>query len=214
MNLKALIFDLDGTIADTIPLTVHSLRQAILKYTGKNLSDIDILKEFGPIDTEIARKLAGEENGEDAIEEYINHFSENFDSYVAPIEGMEDLLQYIKSRDIKVGLFTGRSQRATEVVLDKLKLRNYFDEIVAGDFTVNPKPSPEGIYIALGKLGVEACEAAYIGDYDVDVMASKSAGTVSVLAAWSSTGSKELESILPDKIFTNTKDFKNWLESL
>lgn len=212
MLLHAIVFDLDGTIADTIPLTVLSLRKVILKFTGNDRSDEEIIGEFGPIDTRIARKLAGDGNGEEAEEDYIRHFTEQFDSYVTPIEGMQELLQSIKEKGIKIGLFTGRSLRATEIVLDKLSIRDYFDVIIPGDDTEKAKPDPEGILLALGKLHVKPSAAAYVGDFAVDILASKAAGTVSVLALWSSTGNSKLVDLHPDEHFATTREFIKWLE--
>lgn len=211
MYLKAIVFDLDGTIADTIPLTVRSLHQVILRYSGKDLSDEEIIKEFGPIDTQIARKFIEDGNGEEAEEEYIRLYSELFDHYVKPIAGMQELLQAIKAKGIQVGLFTGRSLRSTEITLEKLSIRHCFDVIIPGDDTKKPKPDPEGILLALDKLGVKTCEAAYVGDFAADILASKAAGTVSVLALWSSTGNKELLELNPDQYFTATSAFWDWL---
>ena len=212
MNLKAIVFDLDGTIADTIPLTVHALRKVILQYTGKDRSDTEIIEEFGPIDTQIARKLAGDAQGEEAEEEYIRHFGELFDSYVTPIEGMQELLHTLRGKGIKAGLFTGRSLRATEIVLDKLFLRHCFDVIIPGDATAKPKPDPEGILLALDKLGVEPCDAAYVGDFAADILASRAAGTVSILALWSSTANRELLDLHPDYSFAAPREFVAWLK--
>jgi len=214
LNIKAVIFDLDGTIADTLPLTVYSLKEVTRKLTGKVLSNEDILREFGPIDTEIIKKLAGSENNEDCVEVYINHFKDNFDTYIKPIEGIKELLEYIKSRGIKVGLFTGRSCRVTLIILEKLGLRQFFDEILAGDFTTVPKPDPEGIIKILGKLETNSSESIYAGDFDVDIIASKAAGTLSVLALWASTGSPELIKLGPDKYFYTPDEFKKWLGSI
>jgi len=212
MDIKAVIFDLDGTIADTIPLTVFSIQEVIREFSGLELSTDEVLKEFGPIDTDIVRKYVTGEKEEPGVEAYIKHFSENFCRFVNPIGGIRELLEYIKSRGIKVGLFTGRSLRVTKIVLEKLGIADFFDEIMAGDFTQNPKPDPEGILKTLKKLGVSGNKSIYVGDYEVDIRASKAAGTLSVLALWSSTGSEALIKYNPDKFFKSPYDFLNWLE--
>ncbi len=94
MIVEAVVFDMDGTIADTIPLTVYSLKEAARELTGKEYMDEEIRKEFGPIDTEIIKKLVDNENREISPDIYIKHFSRNFGSFVKPIDGISELLAF------------------------------------------------------------------------------------------------------------------------
>jgi pyrophosphatase PpaX len=210
--IKAVIFDLDGTLADTIPLTVYSIKEVTKELTGKVLSDEDVLLEFGPIDTDIIKKLVDNDKREISIKAYVEHFSNNFDSFVKPIEGIIELIKFMKSKNIKIGLFTGRSLRVTQIILKKLGIEKYFDEMLAGDFTAKPKPDPEGIKCTLDKLNVKSSDAIYVGDCDVDILASKAAGTLSVLALWSSTGSTELINLNPGKYFKTPYEFIEWFK--
>ncbi len=214
MDFDAVIFDLDGTIADTIPLTVYSLKEAVIELTGKVYSDEALKKEFGPIDTEIIKKLVDDRSSEASPEIYIKHFNNNFERFVKPIEGINQLLSYIKSKKIKLGLFTGRSLRVTDIVLEKLGIRDMFDAVIAGDFTANPKPDPEGILKALEALNARSLHSIYVGDFDVDIAASKAAGTKAALALWSSTGDKKLIKLMPDIYFESPLEFINWLDKM
>ncbi|MCX8130698.1 MAG: HAD-IA family hydrolase [Clostridia bacterium] len=211
MNIKAAIFDLDGTLADTIPVTIKAIKETVRELKGEELTDEEILKEFGPVDTEIVKKLVDGVRKELVEERYIKIFSESFDKCVRPIEGIIELLDFIKSKGIRLGLFTGRGIRATEIIIEKLRLKEYFDIVIAGEHTRKPKPDPEGIMLALEKLGIRADESVYTGDFDVDIKASRAAGTKSVLALWSSTGSEDLIGLKPDKYFRKPDEFIKWL---
>ncbi|MCX7748058.1 MAG: HAD-IA family hydrolase [Clostridia bacterium] len=211
MKMKAVVFDLDGTLADTIPLTIYSLQEVARHYTGKVLTDQDILDEFGPPDTEIIKKLVNRKS-EDCVDAYLKNFSDNFSRFVKPIEGIPELLGLLHRKGIKIGLFTGRSFRAANMILEKLGLSNQFDIILAGEDTKKPKPDPEGINLALHKLGIETQNAAYVGDFEVDILASREAGVVSVLALWSPNSSKELIQKGPDYYFDRVSDFIEWIE--
>ena len=213
MKINAAVFDLDGTLTDTLPLTIHSLKTVTRQLTGKELSDSDILKEFGPVDTKIIRKLVGNDLSDICEDIYIKHFTDNFHNYVQPLEGIKELLDFIKASSIKLGLYTGRGLRATLIILEKLNLTEYFDEILSGDSVSKPKPDPEGIIKILGKLGVEPNQGVYTGDFDVDILASKAAGTVSVLALWSSTASSDFKKLDPDKFFTSPFQFIDWIKT-
>lgn len=213
MNFKAIVFDMDGTIADTIPLTVYALKEAARELTGKVYSDEEIREEFGPIDTEIVKKLVNNENREASPEIYIDIFKNNFDRFIKPIDGINELLAFIKSKGIKLGLFTGRSHIVTMIILEKLGMKKMFDVIVAGDFTKKPKPHPEGILKALEALSVDSTDSIYVGDFDVDIAASKAAGTKSALALWSSTGDEKLIKLKPDMYFKSPYEFMDLIKS-
>ena len=213
VKLEAMIFDLDGTIADTVPLTIYSLKKTARQLTGKEYSDDYILKLFGPIDSEIIKGLVNNHNREAAVEVYFTCFRENFHRFVKPMDGIEELLKHLKSKSVRTGMFTGRSRRGTDIVLEELKLREYFDVIIPGDFIENPKPDPEGIWNAMDYLRVEGRAAAYVGDMEVDVLAGKNAGVFSILALWSTTADKGLIHTHPDKYFWSPRELIQWLES-
>lgn len=212
MQLKAVVFDLDGTIADTIKLTIYSIREYVRIKTGKQYTDEDILAEFGPIDTYIIRKLIPDNTGENFINDYVKLVSECFDKMVKPIDGIREMLSFIKKNAIKTALFTGRSRITAELVLEKLGIKQYFDNIIAGDDTSKFKPNPEGIIKSLAILGVNPEECAYVGDFDVDIHASRNAGTMAILALWSATANKELIKLNPDAAFKTPYELMNWIQ--
>jgi len=198
VKFDAVIFDLDGTLADTIPLTIYALKKAVLELSGKEYGDDEILNEFGPVDTEIIKKLLDYKQDDIAPDVYIKHFEESFNDFVKPIEGIGTLLESIKSNGIKLGLFTGRSRRATEIVLKKLSFREMFDILLTGDDTTKPKPDPEGIEKALELLSADKESSLYVGDFDVDILASRAAGVKSALALWASSSDDRLNELKPD----------------
>lgn len=214
MALKAVIFDLDGTVADTLPLTIKSLKEASFAASGVERTGQEILDEFGPIDTDIARKLAGKGREYEAEELYVKVFSRDFDNSVKPVPGMNELLLELKKRGIRIGLFTGRSKRVTEIVIKRLGIGMFFDAIVAGDDTARPKPDPEGILLALEKLGVNPPESMYAGDFDVDIKAGKAAGTISALIAWASDEFRASGCEKPDVRFDKPQEFIDWLDRI
>jgi len=214
MKIEAVVFDLDGTLTNSIPLTIYSLKEVTRQLTGKTYSDEDILKEFGPVDTVIIRKLVDNENNNIAEEEYIKNFKENFNRFVKPIDGITELLSFLKAKGFKIGLFTGRSMKLATIILDNLNINDYFDVILSGECTAKPKPDPEGINLALEKLKVYKNNSMYIGDFDVDIAASKAAGVISGLALWAETKSEELLDLKPDVYFRSPYEFIEWIRNI
>lgn len=213
MKFEAVIFDMDGTLADTIPLTVYALQETILKYTGRQYSDQEILDHFGPTEINILKDFVRENQIEEALELYVECFSENFTRFIKPMEGIQDLLGYLQSQEIKIGLFTGRSERVTKIILDRLGILGYFKTVITGDHTKEFKPDPEGVKLALKNLHTDPSRSIYAGDYDVDILASKAAGTTSVLVLWSSTASEDPLDLEPDQAFRTPFQFIDWLKT-
>ncbi|MDP4182582.1 MAG: HAD hydrolase-like protein, partial [Bacillota bacterium] len=133
MKIDAVVFDLDGTLADTLPLTIYALKEAAYELSGILYSDEELIKEFGPTDTEIIKKLVNFKFNDTASDIYVKHFETNFAAYIKPIEGIDKLLGFIKNKGIKLGLFTGRSRRVTEIILQKLGFSDLFDVLITGD---------------------------------------------------------------------------------
>jgi pyrophosphatase PpaX len=212
MKYEAVVFDLDGTLADTLPLTVFALKEAVRLIEGKELRDEEVLQEFGPVDTDIVKVFVREEKHLEAQELYVKIFQDYFNEYVKPISGIKELLEFLNFNGVKVGLFTGRGMRVTKIIIDQLGINDYFKTVISGELTKKPKPDPEGINIALKNLGVNSSKNIYVGDFDVDILASRAAGTLSVLALWSSTGSDKLIELKPDKFFKTPYEFIDWLK--
>lgn len=214
MKIDAIIFDLDGTLADTIPLTIYALKEAVLELSGKEYRDEEILNEFGPVDTEIIKKLLDYKYDDIAPDIYLKHFEGSFNDFVKPIDGIDHLLKFIGSNGIKLGLFTGRGRRATEIIIEKLGFREMFNILITGDDTKNPKPDPEGIIKALNLLSADKQSSFYVGDFEVDIYASRAAGVNSVLALWASSGDERLNEHNPDYCFKNPLEFIDTLKEI
>lgn len=183
-GLKAVIFDLDGTIFDNIKLFYESFNMALkgleavpidrLRHDlnmGKNL--MEILSEHFP--DHLASKL----------HERINTIYGRMVKRTVPFKGVGRALSLIKSFGLKIGLATGSKVTHEELkgLLERNGLLKYFDEIVTGIDVEKGKPSPDLVRKCAERLGVRKGDFAYIGDASVDVRSGKAAGgyTVSVL---------------------------------
>jgi pyrophosphatase PpaX len=211
--MNTMIFDMDGTIADTIPLTIYAIKETVRKLTNRLMGDAEVLRHFGPTDIEIIRNLC-QERPDEGVETYVEMYQNAFHAHVSPIDGMKELLAFLKNRSFQTALFTGRGKRVTMLTLKLLDLEGYFDVIITGDDVTQPKPDPEGILTAITKLQSIPSKSAYVGDFDVDILASKKAGVVSVLALWSKTKDEALKEYCPDQYFYTPKEMMHWLSSL
>lgn len=196
---KAVIFDLDGTLSDSI----HSIKYC----TDKALEPWG----YGPFTIEqccyfvgdgaanlVKRALAASGDTElthyqEAFARYREIFAENCMYEVKPYEGVIELLQALKERGIAIAVLSNKPHAETVNVVESLFGKGYFDVIQGQKENVAIKPSPEGVFQILLQLDLTAREILYLGDTSTDMKTGKSAGAFTVGALWGFRDRKELE---------------------
>ncbi|HIR52819.1 MAG TPA: HAD family hydrolase [Candidatus Onthovicinus excrementipullorum] len=208
--LKIVIFDLDGTIGDTLPLCVTAFKKAIEPLGGVTLTPREIISHFGPSEEGVIRELFPDRY-EEALELFINSYRELHDMAPKPFDGITDLLAFLKSKGIKNTIVTGKGMRTLQITLEKYGIASYFDILEAG--------SPEGpckaakIRKILDELGITAQEALYVGDAPTDITESREVGVEVASAAWASTAEPELlEQMNPGHVFDSVAGLRAYLE--
>lgn len=195
---KAVIFDLDGTLSDSI----HSI-----KYSGDKA-----LEEFGygPFTLEqykyfvgdgaanlVRRALAAGGDTElvhfkEAYARYRTVFRENCMYRVRPYEGIRELLATLKEQGVKITVLSNKPHAETVNVIEALFGKGYFDIIQGQEEGLEIKPSPQGVFRILGNLGVGTEDALYLGDTATDMKTGKAADVYTVGALWGFRDRKEL----------------------
>jgi len=185
--LKAIVFDFDGTVADTLPLIFRGIQHVFHKFAKQTLTDADVVARFGPTEEGIIRAGLAEADYVQAVAEFFQIYKAEHENIVLPNPDVRALLGELKGQGYSLALFTGKGRRAADISLGKLDLAHFFDVILTGDEVHQPKPDPAGIFLALRHLGVTANEAVYVGDSASDMLAAKAAGVVGIAVAWSQT---------------------------
>lgn len=209
MKFKAIIFDLDGTIADTLPLCIAAFRKSVEPLLGKALSDEEIIATFGPSEEGTIRKLIPEHE-EAGVAAYLQHYNDLHHTCPAAFPGIEQLLQWLADRNVQLAMVTGKGIHSTRLSLKQFGLVNYFDILETG-WPEGPN-KVNGIRAVLKRLELDAEDALYVGDAPSDIRYCKQIGIPIAAVAWASTtNSHELQALNPDFLFTSVADFQNWL---
>jgi phosphoglycolate phosphatase/pyrophosphatase PpaX len=208
-KIKAVIFDIDGTLANTIPLIIQAYRQAVEPLVHRSLSDDEIAATFGPSEEGSIRAIAGDDYKKGTAD-FLRLYNELHDMCPAPFEGITELLETLKSKGVRLAIATGKGQETINISLQRFNLAGYFERIEAG--------SPEGsrkieaIQLILDKFSVKKDEVVYVGDSPGDITESREAGVPVVAAAWAETAKRDkLKELQPDEIFYIVQDFAKWL---
>jgi HAD superfamily hydrolase (TIGR01549 family) len=181
--LKGIVFDLDGTLVDSLSVTFDAFNHAILSLGGLKHTPQEIMRHFGVGEPEIFAKILGTDKAEAAYEASKTYMGQSL-GQVPLHPGVEDLLEKLKSAGVPLAIFTGRSWDTTEIILKHHHLLDRFITVVCHDHVSQAKPSPEGLFMALGRMKIEASECLYVGDSWQDIRLAHAAGSQAVAALW------------------------------
>lgn len=209
-TVRCVLFDFDGTLADTLPLTFKAFREVFLKFDGRRVTEDEIIAMFGPTEDDILkRNLRNKNEVERATEDYYDLYKQGHRADVHNHPQIIRMLSFLKQKGVRIGVVTGKSRRAYEISAEALGLSGYFEAAVTGDDVSRPKPDPQGVWLALEKLGESRESAAFVGDSDADIRAGKAAGVRTYAVQWMSASQSQQYEVQPDAVFTSAQQFWN-----
>ena len=209
-KIKAVIFDLDGTLANTLPLCIEAFRQSVEPLVKRSVSDAEILATFGPSEEGTIMALAPDYYDK-GVADYLRFYQSLHEMCPSPFDGIKEVLETLKSKGVYIGMVTGKRKHSTDISLKHFELTGFFEIIETG----SPKGGrkAEGIRLILDSLTqIKKEEVVYVGDSPKDILDSRKVGVGVVAAAWAETTDPEkLIELNPDEIFYTIKDFSRWL---
>lgn len=211
-NLKAIIFDLDGTLINTPEMIMDAFKKTIFdhhpNYELSNEQKTNVLGQT--LDKAFKDFVTEEIEIEEMIDSY-RHYTTNHDFEIKGYKHLEHVLKELKELGYLVGIVTSKTDYVAHQNLKDLNIEQYFDCVVTHQDTNLHKPNPEPILFALDKLGVNPNEAIYIGDHENDIVAGRNALVKTGLMAYSHRlNEAEIES--PNYIFKDLKDILKRIE--
>ena len=213
-SLKAIIFDMDGTLVSSLSTIMHCENEISLKYSNQSLTLEDVIANFGPpartIITNMTASLSKELQAR-AVSDYYECYSKSVPSKVLVFPGVIPLLKRIRSSGRHLALVTGVEKIMMQYTLDPFRLSDFFEARITADDVRTSKPDPEGISLALKHLKVEAKESMYIGDSPVDILAGKRAGVLTGAALWSPENRGDPTTEHPDQEFRSIQQLSDFL---
>lgn len=182
-RVRGLLFDLDGTLIDTVALILSSFRHATTEVLGAPLPDEVLMSGVGiPLATQM-RQFAPD-HADELLRVYREHNARIHDDMVAEYPGTRETLESLASAGFPMGVVTSKATRMAHRGLDAFALREFFEVIVTSDDVERHKPDPYPLEYAADLMGLSAADTLYLGDSPHDMTAAIAAGAVSVAALW------------------------------
>ena len=203
----ALLFDLDGTLADSISLLLASFHHTFEAHHAPIPPDADWIAGIGtPLITQMRHFAPSEDEAQQMILTYRAFQRVHHDEMLHEFEGVAETLALLKSRHHPTALVTSKSNDLAHRALDWMHLTDYIDVIVGMDSTERHKPDPAPVHHALAALGATPGSALFLGDSPHDIAAGNAAGVTSVAALWGPFPRTVLVDASPDYLLEHIRE--------
>jgi pyrophosphatase PpaX len=211
---RVVLFDLDGTLIDSVPLIVASMRHAFEGHPNAPTVAEWVSLIGTPLDAMIRRWAGDEADVARVKERYKEHQWAHHDARVSAFPGVPALLDALGRRGVRMAVVTSKLEPSARRSLDFVGLSRHFDLVVGLESTERHKPHPEPVLHALGRLGARTEEAAFVGDSPHDVEAGNAAGVATVASLWGPFSREALDRVHPRAWAAAPEDVLPALEDL
>lgn len=209
MNTRAVLFDLDGTLVDTLPLIIQTYRK-VFHDMKIPWGDNDVVKLIGLPLVEIARRFVGK-NEPQFVETYQYYYQLEHDRLTRLFPGTLETIKYLKSLGLKLGIVTSKGKPVTLRTVAYTGLDCLMDVVVTAHDVVKPKPDPEPLFKALASLDTAADRSILIGDSRLDILTGQNAGARALGVTWGLDDREELEKLAPDGLLDSWEEINQYL---
>ena len=194
-----MLFDLDGTLADTVSLIVTSYNHAMSTVIGQTRDPLEIrswigrplVETFEDVDPARAAEM-------DRV--YREWNLANTDRLIRRYEGIAELVPALAEAGVRTGIVTSKRRATAQKAMDAVGLTGGIPLVAGLEDTASHKPGPEPLRYAAQLLGVDPVDCVYVGDAAVDVLAARAAGMASVGVTWGAGLRDDLLAAAPDHV--------------
>lgn len=199
--MNTYLFDLDGTLLDSIELILESFHHTSRVHLGRELPNEYWLAGVGtPLRTALAKVASSEEEAEAMLETYRDFNLEQHDRMAKPYPGVVDVVRRLHQSGAKLGLVTSKLSTGANRGVRLLDLEEELAVRVCADDVQHGKPHPEPVLKALDALDAPPRETVFIGDSDHDIHAGRAAGVATAAVTWGPFARKTLEAAGPTHV--------------
>lgn len=194
--MKAVIFDLDGTLLDTLDDLTDSINEMLKYFNYRTITRDRVREIIGSGAKKLIADTLPEKLSDEEFEKRLEVYSRIYNASGSPktkiFDGMDKVLIELKKRGYKIAILSNKPQPSTDKVYEKYLKEFDFDFVGGQSEKIKCKPDPAGALYVLDKLGVNPNDAYLIGDGETDVMTAINAGIKGVCALWGNRTKEQL----------------------
>jgi pyrophosphatase PpaX len=210
----AVLFDLDGTLIDSIALLLASMRHTFHGRARKP-SEAEWIEGLGtPLPKQLTPYVESDEDRERLVNRYRTFQHENHDRLMAAYTGVIDTLALLYQRGHPMGVVTSKGNTMMERGLKFIGADDYIEVAIGYDSVHIHKPDPFPVRAALEKLGYQPNEAVFVGDSPHDIKSGNDAGVITIAALWGPFRRDQLEPHHPTHFLDDIKHLPDLLDRI
>jgi 2-phosphoglycolate phosphatase len=206
MSYDLVIFDLDGTLLDSLRDLTESLNHALGQCGLHPVSYEQTKIWVGKGLALFLEKALGDRYSDALFEEiknkFLEHYAKNYFHHTHLYDGIQQLLATLDS-SYKMAVCSNKHTQFIAPVLDYFQIKDYFPIFLGGDNPYGRKPEPEGIYKIIEYHNSRPEKTILVGDMQVDVLTAQSSGTASCAVLWGYGSEQELRTLKPDYVISS-----------
>jgi pyrophosphatase PpaX len=183
VRFPVVLFDFDGTVVDSGPIILASMRHATETVLARSYSEDELMANVGGPGLEAQMHAFAPDHVDELVRVYRAH-NEPLHAELEAFAGMEALLADLRQEGRKIGLVTAKRRATVDLAFAQLPIEHLFDVVVGGDETTRHKPHPEPLLLALERLDAQPADAAYVGDSPYDMQAARAGGLHAIGVTW------------------------------
>ena len=216
MILKAVIFDLDGTLIDTTE-EIGYIFNELLHLNGFPKRDRQFYKTNigNGVEDLLSKSLPEEYNGDfsSLLVQVKEIYAENLNKRSTVFDGMFDVLELLKTNQVDIGIITNKMHHLAVRCVDKF-FQGYQIKTMGAEYLFPRKPNPESALAMASDFGHLPSEMLFIGDSLVDIRTARNAGMIPIGVLWGNGTRSQLKNAGADILFETTKDLKKYIRRL
>lgn len=205
--IRAVLFDLDGTLMDSTDAIVDSWFYAF-DFLGLPRPDRQlIIDTIGyPLRKQIP--MMTDHDVDECIRIYRGHYTEHSAPKTTLLPGAADMLAAFAARGLRMGFVTSKKREAAEMLLDHLGALHYMEVRIGPLEVTKHKPDPEPVQKAMDALGVTPAETVFVGDMHFDVLAGQAAGVITLAVTTGYQSRAALEALSPHAVYDSLHEVR------
>ena len=209
-RFQTVLFDLDGTLADTIPLIVASYQHAFRSVLAEEVEEARARAWIGrPLLPALLEEAP--DHGHDLDRAYREWNLANTARLIRRYDGVPEMLLELAEASVRTAVATSKRRETARMALEGVGIDHLVDVVAALEDTTHHKPEPDPLLHAAASLGVDPADCVYVGDATVDVLAARAAGMAALAVTWGAGERAALVATEPDAVFDTVPDLTAYL---